>query len=84
MTQDRDGHWRYSPIDWDEFKQVLAGNGPCNRERIAARASRTKRAPGCARRLRAYAEKRSRGLRRKLHRDFQESMTGKVGTGFPK
>ena len=32
-----DGHWRHGPIDWDEFKQVLAGNGPCNQERLAAR-----------------------------------------------
>ncbi|AOO84018.1 1,2-phenylacetyl-CoA epoxidase subunit PaaA [Bosea vaviloviae] len=31
------GHWRYGEIDWDEFKQVIAGNGPCNRERLAAR-----------------------------------------------
>ena len=32
-----DGHWYHGPIDWAEFKQVLAGNGPCNRERLAAR-----------------------------------------------
>src|SRR5207302_317020 len=25
MIQDADGHWRYSEIDWTEFKQVLAG-----------------------------------------------------------
>ncbi len=31
------GHWRHGPIDWEEFRQVLAGNGPCNRERIVAR-----------------------------------------------
>jgi ring-1,2-phenylacetyl-CoA epoxidase subunit PaaA len=37
MTQDADGHWIHGPIDWTEFKQVLAGNGPCNRDRIAAR-----------------------------------------------
>ncbi|MGX0960592.1 ring-1,2-phenylacetyl-CoA epoxidase subunit PaaA [Bradyrhizobium japonicum] len=37
MTQDTEGHWRYSEIDWTEFKQVLAGNGPCNRDRLAAR-----------------------------------------------
>ena len=24
-------------IDWDEFRRVLAGDGPCNRERLAAR-----------------------------------------------
>ena len=31
------GHWRHGPIDWEEFRQVLAGNGPCNRERMEAR-----------------------------------------------
>ena len=31
------GHYRFGPIDWTEFRQVLAGNGPCNRERLAAR-----------------------------------------------
>ncbi len=32
-----DGHWVFGAIDWEEFRQVLAGNGPCNRERLAAR-----------------------------------------------
>jgi ring-1,2-phenylacetyl-CoA epoxidase subunit PaaA len=27
----------YGPIDWNEFNQVLKGNGPCNAERIKAR-----------------------------------------------
>jgi len=31
------GHWDFGPIDWDEFKRVIAGDGPCNRERLAAR-----------------------------------------------
>ncbi len=31
------GHWEFGEIDWSEFKQVLAGNGPCNRDRMAAR-----------------------------------------------
>jgi ring-1,2-phenylacetyl-CoA epoxidase subunit PaaA len=31
------GHWQFGEIDWEEFRQVLAGNGPCNRERLAAR-----------------------------------------------
>jgi ring-1,2-phenylacetyl-CoA epoxidase subunit PaaA len=30
-------HYRYGAIDWTEFQQVLKGNGPCNRERLAAR-----------------------------------------------
>ncbi len=37
MTQDAEGHWHHGPIDWEEFRQVLAGNGPCNRDRLAAR-----------------------------------------------
>jgi ring-1,2-phenylacetyl-CoA epoxidase subunit PaaA len=31
------GHWRYGEIDWQEFNDVVAGNGPCNRERLATR-----------------------------------------------
>jgi ring-1,2-phenylacetyl-CoA epoxidase subunit PaaA len=32
-----DGHWRFGAIDWDEFKRVVAGDGPANRERLEAR-----------------------------------------------
>jgi ring-1,2-phenylacetyl-CoA epoxidase subunit PaaA len=31
------GHYRIGRIDWTEFESVLAGNGPCNRERLEAR-----------------------------------------------
>ncbi len=31
------GNWDFGEIDWEEFFQVIGGNGPCNRERIAAR-----------------------------------------------
>jgi ring-1,2-phenylacetyl-CoA epoxidase subunit PaaA len=31
------GHWRYGEIDWSEFRAVLSGNGPCNRDRMATR-----------------------------------------------
>lgn len=30
-------HWETGPIDWDEFKRVVAGDGPCNRQRIRLR-----------------------------------------------
>jgi ring-1,2-phenylacetyl-CoA epoxidase subunit PaaA len=30
-------HYDFGAIDWDEFWRVIAGNGPCNRERLAAR-----------------------------------------------
>ncbi len=31
------GHWHHGPIDWTEFNRVVAGEGPCNKERLAAR-----------------------------------------------
>ena len=31
------GHWEHGPIDWDEFARVLAGDGPCNRQRMKHR-----------------------------------------------
>ena len=34
---DATGHWEFGDIDWSEFKRVLAGDGPCNRERLENR-----------------------------------------------
>jgi len=31
------GHYDHGPINWDEFWQVVNGDGPCNRERLQAR-----------------------------------------------
>jgi ring-1,2-phenylacetyl-CoA epoxidase subunit PaaA len=31
------GHYDYGSIDWDEFYEVIKGNGPCNRERLRTR-----------------------------------------------
>ena len=31
------GHYDFGAIDWAEFKQILAGNGPCNRQRVERR-----------------------------------------------
>lgn len=30
-------HWRFGPIDWDEFRRVVRGHGPMNRERLESR-----------------------------------------------
>jgi ring-1,2-phenylacetyl-CoA epoxidase subunit PaaA len=30
-------HWDFGAIDWAEFWRVVGGDGPCNRERLAAR-----------------------------------------------
>jgi ring-1,2-phenylacetyl-CoA epoxidase subunit PaaA len=34
---DERGHYDFGPVDWDEFKAVIAGNGPCNAQRVARR-----------------------------------------------
>lgn len=31
------GMWEFSDPDWDEFKRVINGDGPCNAERLAVR-----------------------------------------------
>ena len=31
------GHYDFSEPDWNEFRDVLRGNGPCNDERLGAR-----------------------------------------------
>jgi ring-1,2-phenylacetyl-CoA epoxidase subunit PaaA len=58
MKQDDAGHWVYSPIDWEEFNQVLAGNGPCNRERLAARRKAQDEGAWVREAALAFAEKR--------------------------
>jgi ring-1,2-phenylacetyl-CoA epoxidase subunit PaaA len=30
-------NWEFGAIDWNEFNEVVRGNGPCNRERLEAR-----------------------------------------------
>ena len=34
---DETGHYEFGEIDWNEFYQVLNGNGPCNKERLDVR-----------------------------------------------
>lgn len=31
------GHWDYGTINWEEFNNVVQGNGPCNKLRVKAR-----------------------------------------------
>ncbi|HVV75770.1 MAG TPA: 1,2-phenylacetyl-CoA epoxidase subunit PaaA [Mycobacteriales bacterium] len=38
LAYDEDtGHWRFGEPDWEEFRRVLSGDGPCNIERIERR-----------------------------------------------
>ncbi|MBW4052354.1 MAG: 1,2-phenylacetyl-CoA epoxidase subunit A [Proteobacteria bacterium] len=51
------GHYRFGAIDWAEFNEVLRGNGPCNRERLAARREAHESGRWVREAAAAYAEK---------------------------
>jgi ring-1,2-phenylacetyl-CoA epoxidase subunit PaaA len=52
------GHWHTGEIDWAEFRAVIAGNGPCNRERIEDRRDAHADGAWVREAALAYAEKR--------------------------
>ena len=37
LRKKEDGSWEFSDPNWDEFYEVIKGNGPCNAERLAVR-----------------------------------------------
>ncbi|MBB6290488.1 MULTISPECIES: 1,2-phenylacetyl-CoA epoxidase subunit PaaA [unclassified Pseudomonas] len=51
------GHYDFGEIQWEEFYQVLKGNGPCNRERLEARCKATKEGAWVREAAVAYAKK---------------------------
>ena len=53
--------WEVSPIDWDEFWRVVKGDGPCNRERLAARNKAHDEGTWVRLAAAAYAQKRDAG-----------------------
>ncbi|MGD8428800.1 MAG: 1,2-phenylacetyl-CoA epoxidase subunit A [Ectothiorhodospiraceae bacterium] len=53
-------HYDFGEIDWTEFWEVIKGNGPCNRERIAARRKAYEDGAWVREAALAHAEKRAR------------------------
>jgi len=51
-------HYDFGAINWDEFWTVVKGNGPCNRERIAARKKAHDEGQWVREAAMAYAEKK--------------------------
>lgn len=51
------GHYRFGTIDWQEFRDVLAGDGPCNAERLAVRRAAHDDGAWVREAAKAYAEK---------------------------
>ncbi|MFQ5398776.1 MAG: 1,2-phenylacetyl-CoA epoxidase subunit PaaA [Anaerolineae bacterium] len=56
------GNWIGSDIDWDEFWRVVRGNGPMNKERLAARRKAHEDGRWVREALAAYAEKQRGAL----------------------
>jgi ring-1,2-phenylacetyl-CoA epoxidase subunit PaaA len=54
------GHWDIGAIDWSEFFRVIKGNGPCNRERLAARVAAWEDGAWVREAALAHAEKQRR------------------------
>ena len=51
--------WEFGSIDWEEFFQVIKGNGPCNAERLAARRDAHQQGAWVRAAAEAYAAKHS-------------------------
>ena len=52
------GHWEYGEIDWEEFHNVVQGNGVCNKIRLRERNEAWDNGKWVREAATAYAEKR--------------------------
>lgn len=51
------GIWNFGDPDWDEFKRVINGDGPCNKERLAVRRAAEERGAWVRAALKGSAQK---------------------------
>ena len=56
---EENGRWEHGPLDWDEFREVLAGRGPCNSQRLARRREAHEDGAWVREAAAAYAARRS-------------------------
>ena len=59
LKKNSDGVWEFSDPDWELFKRVINGDGPCNKERIE---------------VRKYAEETHRWVRKALMGKGEKAM----------
>lgn len=55
---DETQHYDFGEVNWEEFKTVVAGNGPCNKERVEARRKAKENGMWVREAALAFAEKR--------------------------
>lgn len=56
------GHYEHGPINWDEFFNVIKGNGPCNKKRLSDRVNADKNGKWVREAAEAYALKHSKKM----------------------
>lgn len=56
------GHYDFGEINWEEFNNVVKGNGPCNRQRLDDRRKAHEEGQWVRDAAMAYAEKRSKKI----------------------
>ena len=54
---DKTGHYEYGELNWEEFRNIIAGNGPCNKQRLKARVKAHEEGAWVREAALAYAEK---------------------------
>jgi len=54
------GHYDYGHIDWEEFGHVIKGNGPCNKQRVAAHVKAHEEGAWVREAASAYAQKQKK------------------------
>jgi ring-1,2-phenylacetyl-CoA epoxidase subunit PaaA len=59
VYDEANGHYKFGEIDWQEFADVLAGNGRCNRERMQTRQQAHDNGAWVREAATAHAEKRA-------------------------
>jgi ring-1,2-phenylacetyl-CoA epoxidase subunit PaaA len=59
------GHYDFGSINWDEFWNVVNGNGPCNKERMEARINAHNNGAWVREAAIAYAEKKAKRMENK-------------------
>jgi ring-1,2-phenylacetyl-CoA epoxidase subunit PaaA len=65
------GHYDFGEINWEEFWNVVKGNGPCNKERLDARISAHENGAWVREAAMAHAEK-------KKHKTEKENLEKRV------
>ncbi len=53
------GHYDFGAINWEEFFQVIQGNGPCNKERLGARVQAHENGAWVREAAKAHAQKQA-------------------------